>query len=286
MIAEDDPHWFTETLHTGVAQRLAISRLIHRGRTAWQDVIVFDNPVLGRVVALDGALQVTERDEFIYHEMLTHVPILAHGAVGRVLIVGGGDGGILRRCLMHAVAEVTMIEIDGEFVELMRRHVPSIGGGAFEDPRTRLAIGDGAEFMRTARGFDVIIVDSTDPTGPGAVLFSPEFYADCKRALVPGGVLVTQSGVPFLQADELRLVQGRLAAAFADVTCYQAAIPTYYGGAMAFGWASDDADLRRRDLPRLTARYHAAGLKTRYYTPEIHRAAFALPAYFTPDATE
>lgn len=283
MVAEDDPHWFDETLHTGVAQRLAISHLIHHGRTAWQEVMVFDNPVFGRVVVLDGALQVTERDEFIYHEMLTHVPILAHGQVSRILIVGGGDGGILRRCLMHPVDNVTMIEIDGEFVELMRHHVPSIGGTAFDDPRTRLMIGDGAEFMRTARGFDVIIVDSTDPTGPGAVLFSPEFYADCKRALAPGGVLVTQSGVPFLQADELRLVQARLGAAFADATCYQAAIPTYYGGAMAFGWASEDPDLRRRDLATLTARYRAAGLTTGYYTPEIHQAAFVLPGYFQED---
>jgi spermidine synthase len=276
----DDALWFTETLHTGVSQRLAISRLVHQGRTAWQDVIVFDNPVFGRVVALDGALQVTERDEFIYHEMLAHVPILAHGTARRVLIVGGGDGGILRRCLMHGVSQVTMVEIDGEFVRLMRRHVPSIGGDAFDDARTRLVIGDGAEFMRTARDFDVIIVDSTDPTGPGAVLFSPEFYADCKRALAPGGVLVTQSGVPFLQADELRLVQARLGAAFADATCYQASVPTYYGGAMAFGWASDDAGLRRRDLATLTARHRAAGLATRYYTPEIHQAAFVLPGYF------
>lgn len=276
----DDALWFTETLHTGVSQRLAISRLVHQGRTAWQDVIVFDNPVFGRVVALDGALQVTERDEFIYHEMLAHVPILAHGTARRVLIVGGGDGGILRRCLMHGVSHVTMVEIDGEFVRLMRRHVPSIGGDAFDDARTRLVIGDGAEFMRTARDFDVIIVDSTDPTGPGAVLFSPEFYADCKRALAPGGVLVTQSGVPFLQADELRLVQARLGAAFADATCYQAAIPTYYGGAMAFGWASDDPGLRRQDPAVLAARYRAAGLQTRYYTPEIHQAAFVLPGYF------
>ncbi|HVJ51180.1 MAG TPA: polyamine aminopropyltransferase [Aliidongia sp.] len=280
-MAGPDQSWFTETLHAGVAQRLVISRLIHHGRTEWQEVMVFDNPVFGRVVALDGALQVTERDEFIYHEMLTHVPILAHGRVRRVLIMGGGDGGILRRCLMHAgVAEVTMVEIDGEFVELMRRHVPSISAGAFEDARVRLVIGDGAEFMRMARDFDVIIVDSTDPTGPGAVLFSPEFYADCQKALTPGGVLVTQSGVPFLQDEELTLVQARLGAVFADATCYQASIPTYYGGAMAFGWASDDAGLRRHDRAALAARYEAAGLVTRYYTPEIHQASFALPGYF------
>jgi spermidine synthase len=275
--------WFIETLYGAIAQRFAIQRLVHAGRTAWQEVVVFDNAIFGRVVALDGAIQVTERDEFIYHEMLTHVPMLAHGQIRRVLIIGGGDGGILRRCLMHkGLVEAVLVEIDGEFVDLMRRHVPSIGAGAFDDPRARLVIADGADFMRNeARDFDLIIVDSTDPTGPGAVLFSAEFYLDCKAALAPGGILVTQAGVPFLQGDELRLVQARLGAVFADTSFFQAAVPSYYGGAMAFGWASDDPSLRRRNAEDLAARLRDAGIVTGYYTAEIHQGAFALPGYFT-----
>jgi spermidine synthase len=276
--------WFVETLHPGVAQRFAVSRLIHHGRTRWQDVAIFDNPAFGRIVALDDAIQVTERDEFIYHEMLVHVPMLAHGAVRRALIIGGGDGGILRRCLMHRGLEAAvMVEIDGEFVELMRRHLPGIGAGAFDDPRGTLVIGDGAAYMRNARGFDLIIVDSTDPMGPGAVLFTEEFYRDCRAALAPGGVLVTQAGVPFLQSEELHLVQARLGTVFADAACFQAAVPSYYGGAMAFGWASDDPSLRSRPVEAIARQFAAAALEARYYRPAIHQAAFAIPAYWDAD---
>jgi spermidine synthase len=278
--------WFVETLHQGVTQRFAVSQIIHHGRTAWQDVAIFDSPAFGRVVALDDAIQVTERDEFIYHEMLVHVPVLAHGAVRRVLIIGGGDGGILRRVLLHArVEQAVLVEIDGEFVELMRRHLPAIGAGAFEDPRAALVIGDGAHYIRDASGFDLIIVDSTDPMGPGAVLFSEEFYRDCRAALAPGGVLVTQAGVPFLQGEELRLVRSRLRSVFADAAAFQAAVPSYYGGAMAFGWASDDRALRMRPVEEIAARFQDSRLETRYYTPAIHAAAFALPRYFEAGAT-
>ncbi|MBP2311553.1 polyamine aminopropyltransferase [Azospirillum soli] len=273
--------WYDETLYGDVAQRFRMGRVLYRDKTDLQDLVIFENPVLGRVMALDGVIQTTEGDEFIYHEMLTHVPILAHGRARRVAIVGGGDGGMLRRCLENKTVErVTMVEIDRTVVDLSVEHLPSISAGAFDDPRANLVIADGCAFMKeTDESFDVIIVDSTDPHGPGAVLFTEEFYRDCKARLTPGGVLVTQNGVPFFQPQELKDSHQRLGRLFKDASFFVAPVPSYYGGFMAFGWATDDADLRRQTAEAIRPRFEAAGLTTRYYTPEIHAASFALPAY-------
>jgi spermidine synthase len=208
------------------------------------------------------------------------VPILAHGRAKRVLIIGGGDGGILRETLKHKVERVTMVEIDRGVVDMCLTHMPSIPGRAFDDPRTRLVIDDGARFVaRTDDRFDVIIVDSTDPMGPGEVLFTETFYRHCHRILTKGGVLVNQNGVPFMQGDEVTMTYRRRRKFFRDVGFYVAAVPSYYGGFMTLGWASDDRKLGRVPLTTLKRRFAAARLKTRYYTPEIHRAAFALPAF-------
>lgn len=273
--------WFDETLYRHVAQRFAVSRIVFRERTEHQDLVIFENPVMGRVLALDGVIQTAEGDEFIYHEMLTHVPILAHGSARRVLIVGGGDGGMAREALKHgAVERVTMVEIDRGVVDLCATYLPSIGAAAFKDPRLDLVIADGAAFVKSCRDrFDVIIVDSTDPQGPGAVLFTQEFYADCRRCLAPGGILVTQNGVPFFQPDELRNTARRLKGLFADTAFYLAAVPTYYGGFMAFGWGCDSAAPRQAAPAELARRHAAAGIATRYYTPALHAASFALPRF-------
>ncbi|MBV0912264.1 polyamine aminopropyltransferase [Anianabacter salinae] len=271
--------WSVERLHGDHAQALREARVLYDSETAHQRLRVFENPTFGRVLTLDGVVQVTEGDNAIYHEMLTHVPILAHGAVRRVLIIGGGDGGMAREVLRHAgVEHVTMVEIDAGVVAFSKDYLPGVSQGAFDDPRLDLVIADGAEFMKTAAGFDVIIVDSTDPVGPGEVLFTDSFYGHARRALADGGILVTQNGVPFLQGEELTNTMRAFKALFSDWGCYTATVPTYSGGPMAFGWGTDGA-ARDVDLATLTARFDAAGLAPFYYTPEVHKAAFALPGY-------
>ncbi|WMS42535.1 polyamine aminopropyltransferase [Acuticoccus sp. MNP-M23] len=252
-----------------------------------QDLAVFQNPTFGKMMILDGAVQVTERDEFIYHEMMAHVALFAHGAVRRVLIVGGGDGGIAREVLRHrAVASITLVEIDGAVVDLCRAEFPAISAGAFDDPRLRVVIADGAAFVAgTEDRFDVIIVDSPDPVGPGAVLFQPPFYRACKAALAPGGLMVTQSGMPFLTPGWFASHAETLRTVFPAREFFLSTVPSYTGGPMAHGLLPAEPAAATPALETLATRYAAAGIATRYYTPEIHRAAFALPPYIGTLAT-
>lgn len=274
--------WLAETIHHlhGYEQRLEVVRELYRETTGFQDLCIVETAYFGRVLVLDGAVQTTERDEFFYHEMLVHVPMLAHGNARRVLIIGGGDGGILREVLRHPVDTAVMVEIDGRVVETCRELMPALSQGAFDDARVDLRIADGIAYVAEAQGrFDVIIVDSTDPMGPGEVLFTEAFYADCSRLLGAGGVLVTQCGVPFLQPWEVTESYGRLKAHFRDAGFYTIIVPTYVGGYMTLGWASNDAALRRQPEDVLDARFAAAAMPTRHYTPAVHRAAFVLPPF-------
>ena len=273
--------WVEETLHDDLHVKLKADRVLLDSESAHQRLVLFENATFGRVLALDGVLQTTEKDEFIYHEMLAHLPILAHGRVRKVLIIGGGDGGMLEEVMKHGTVEkVTMVDIDDTVIELAKRYLRSICGQAFEDPRTDLVIADGTAFVADcAERYDVVIVDSTGPIGPGEALFTANFYRNCKACLSPGGVLVTQNGVPFLQSGELADTLACLRPLFADVSCYLATVPTYVGGPMAFGWASDDETLRQQAPEVLHERLRQAAIETRYYTPEVHLAAFALPPY-------
>ena len=270
--------YFTEMLHEEIGQRLKVDNVLYHDKTEHQDLIIFENARFGRVMALDGVVQTTEGDEYIYHEMLTHVPILAHGNVKRVLIIGGGDGGMAREALRHQDIEVTMVEIDRGVVDFCAKYLPNHNAGAFEDPRFNLVITDGCKFVKeTDERWDVIIVDSTDPIGPGEVLFTQEFYGDCKRCLTEGGIIVTQNGVPAVQPDEVTNSYRRLGAHFGDVSFYLATVPTYQGGPMAFGWATDNRGLRHQGADVIAERLEKAGLTPRYYTADVHVAAFALP---------
>ncbi len=272
--------WFRETLHEGIGQEIRVDEVYFESDTGQQALSIFGNRHLGRVMTLDGVVQTTEADEFIYHEMLAHTPILAHGNVESVLIIGGGDGGMLREVLKHPALRVTQVEIDQAVIDLAREYLPNHSAGSFDDPRATIVIADGMDFVReTDQRFDVIISDSTDPVGPGEVLFTDDFYALAKRCLAPGGVLVTQNGVPFVQMEEVINTRRRMSPHFVDMTFYCAAVPTYYGGIMTFAWGTDDKALRRTSLEVLGWRARHVGLKTRYYNAAVHQGAFALPQF-------
>jgi len=216
--------------------------------------------------------------------MLTHVPLLAHGDAKNVLIIGAGDGGVLRRVLQHkGVERAVMVEIDGEVIRLCKEFLPMIAGDAWTNPRADVIVGDGIDYVRRApdASFDVIIVDSTDPIGVGEALFTDEFYANCARILTERGLVVNQCGVPFMQADELRETSVRRAKFIPHVGAYVAAVPTYVGGFMTLGFAAKQAGLGQVPVETIRARAVAAGMldQTKYWTPEIHVGAFNLPPY-------
>jgi spermidine synthase len=210
---------------------------------------------------------------------LSHVPLFAHGRAERVLIVGGGDCGLAAEVLKHRnVRKVVQIEIDPQVVKLARAYFADMNGAVFSDRRFRLIIGDGADFVgRTEDRFDVILVDSTDPGGVSTPLFTETFYRNARGCLKPGGVLIAQIGLPFLQAPAFQTAMERLASVFPLVSCYLVPIPCIFGGPLAFGWASNIVSPGSPGLDVLTARHDASRVATRYYTPELHRASFVLP---------
>lgn len=276
--------WIEETLYPDWGQRFRVVRELARVRSDFQDIVIFESAGHGRVMMLDGVVQITERDEFVYQEMIAHVPMLAHGDVRDALIIGAGDGGVLRRVLQHRDLErVTMVEIDGEVIRLARQYMPGIAGDAWDDRRAQILVGDGIQHVRDAASgsVDLIIVDSTDPIGVGEVLFSNAFYRDAARVLRQGGLIVNQCGVPFMQEDELRETSARRRDFFDSVGAYVAAVPTYVGGFMTLGFSARQSGLDAVPLETVRARAASAGVlgTTRYWSPELHVASFQLPPY-------
>jgi spermidine synthase len=271
-----------ETLHPHFRVSMQADRVLFENKTEHQHLIIFDNATFGRVMMLDGVVQLTTRDEFIYHEMMAHVPLFALGGTARqVLVIGGGDGGVLREVLKHqSVQRAVLCEIDSTVIDLSREHLPEISASAFDDPRVEVVIADGVKYVaeRDER-FDAIIVDSTEPVGPAAVLFTREFFEGCKRCLSEPGVLITQNGLPFLHPDHLRGTMRLFGELFEDSATYLVDQPTYFGGPFALAWACNDKSLRQTPHDVLASRFSSSGLKPRYYTPELHNAAFVLPGY-------
>jgi spermidine synthase len=279
-----EERWIAETLFDDLGFRMTfkVDKVLYEMQTEHQHLVLFEQPFFGKMLMLDGATQITKKDEFIYQEMMSHVPLFAHGNARDVLIIGGGDCGIAEEVLKHkTVKRLTQVEIDPAVVEFSKEHFPEFTKPVFADKRFESVIDDGMKYVaRTERRFDAIIVDSTDPQGPGKVLFSQKFYAACKRCLTKGGVLVTQNGVPIFQPAELVSSVSKFRKLFADGGCYVAAIPTYIGGHMAMGWATDNRKLRQTPVKTIAARYRKAGrFSTKYWTPEVHTAAFALPRF-------
>ena len=270
--------WYQERLHGDFRQSILRLKSLYKSQTKFQKIEIFENQTLGRVLVLDDVVQATEADEAHYHEMLVHVPGFALENISRVLILGGGAGGALREILRHAIEAVTLVDIDGEVVSAARRYFPSLSAGCFDDSRVTVHIQDGVNYLKETREqFDLIIVDSTDPIGPGKVLFETNFYSACRACLAPGGVLVTQNGVPFLQSEELVTTNKNMKSLFVYCGFYFTSVPTYFGGMMALAWASEATDLSQMDKEMVRKRFAASSMRMRYYTPDIHFSAFAMP---------
>jgi spermidine synthase len=273
-----DVEWITDPGGPSFAHVYRVDRMLHDGRSAYQQIRVIENADFGRMLILDEAVQTTERDHFIYHELLGHVPLCTHRQPRRALIIGGGDGGLLREVLRQPIEHVTMVELDREVVEVTRRFIPSIPGDAYEDPRTRLLIEDGIAFARnTSERFDVAMVDSTDPKGPSLGLFSTEFYGSLARVLGPAGAVAVQSGSPLYQQDLIATVRRHMTPHFKHVRLYLGAVPTYPGVLWSFTIGSQDRDPRRVSEAEIAERL--ASIPTQYYTPASHAHLFDLPPF-------
>ena len=275
---------FSERLHKGYAQAMEITRTLAAERSRYQEIKIFDTASNGRVMTLDDIVQITTRDESAYAEMLTHLPLLEHGKAERVMIVGGGDLSIADEALKHrGVREVVLVEIDDRVIELCREHFAEINAKAFRDKRLMIEIADAFEYLgrpESRNRFDLIIADRPDPVGPGKALFGETFYERVKRALKPGGYATFQTGVPFYQPREITEALNELAGFFPRSGLYLTVVPTYIGGYMALSWAGKGKRLGTPDGIKAAARrFRAAKLKTDYYNPEIHAAAFALPEW-------
>lgn len=268
--------WISDIVGPGYSQSIQVDSILYDGRSAYQHIQIATSPLFGRMLILDNAVQTTEADEFTYHEMLVHPALVTHPRPQQVLVIGGGDGGTLEEVLKHPVEQATMVEIDREVVEVSRTFLPSICGRAFEDPRARLLIDDGIAFVRgTRERFDVILVDSTDPKGPGVPLFSAEFYTACARVLTDDGMLVAQSGSYVFQAALTADVRTHLASVFPTVVTYWAAVPAYPGVLWTFSCGSKRHDPRALGAEHIASRL--ASVSTHYYEPRMHATAFTLP---------
>ncbi|MBI4496732.1 MAG: polyamine aminopropyltransferase [Chloroflexi bacterium] len=279
---DGDQTWFGEREPVGFEQRIQVRRVLYETRSPYQLIQVLDTAPFGTMLVLDRAVQTTAADEFTYHEMLVHPALTSVAHPQRVLIIGGGDGGCLRRVLQHPVQAAHLVEIDGQVIDVSRRYLEEIAAGAFDDPRAHLVLADGVEYVRQAVGpFDVVIIDSTDPTPSGLShsLFSVEFYRDIRRLVGDHGVLVTQSGSPLFHLRELLSTVSRLRQVFSLVQVYLALIPSYPGVVWSFTVASSALDVAHLAPAQIEQRLAERGISPRYYHPHLHGASFILPTF-------
>jgi len=272
-----------ERLHQGYAQSMEITKVLADEQSRFQHIRIFDTVANGRVMTLDDIVQITSRDESAYADMLTHLPMLEHGKVERVMIVGGGDLSIADEALKHKnVKEVVLVDIDERVIALCKKHFGEVNSKAFKDKRMVVEAADAFEYLgrkSSKNRFDLIIADRPDPVGPGKALFGETFYDRVKGALKKGGYATFQTGVPFYQPWEITEALQELKAFFPACGLYLTVVPTYIGGFMALSWATKGGRPlgTAAGIKKATAAYKKAKLKTDYYNPAIHAAAFALP---------
>ncbi|MBQ4226537.1 MAG: polyamine aminopropyltransferase [Oscillospiraceae bacterium] len=270
--------WFTEVHSADAKMSIRVDKQLHSEQSEYQRIDVFESPEFGRFLILDGYMMLTEKDEFIYHEMITHPAMASFPGVKKALVIGAGDGGTLRELSRYKTIEhIDMAEIDERVVEVCREFIPRTACG-LDDPRVHIHYEDGLKYVRRKEDFyDLIIVDSTDPFGPGEGLFTSEFYGNCYKALTENGILINQHESPYY-ADDAKAMQRahrRIREFFPICRVYQAHIPTYPSGHWLFGFASKTIDPLRFDADG----WNALGLKTRYYNTELHKGCFAIPNY-------
>lgn len=271
--------WFTEKHTDDVDLSIRVRKQLYSGKSYYQQIDVFDTYEFGRVLTLDGFIMLTEKDEYIYHEMVTAVPMAVNPDIKNVLVIGAGDGGTVRELTRYpSVEKIDMVEIDEQVVKVCREYLPQTAC-RFDDPRVHLYFEDGLKFVRRKSGeYDLIIVDSTDPFGPGEGLFTKEFYGNCFKALTDSGILINQHESTYYDSyvDMVTRTHKRIGASFPVTMVYQAHIPTYPSGHWLFGFASKNLhpvyDLK-------ADRWNALGIETGYYNTELHKGCFALPNY-------
>ncbi len=278
-----DGDWYYEEGFGAVRFGIRVEALLHEETSEYQKLAVYDTPFFGKMLTLDGVMMFTERDEFVYHEMLTHVPLCSVPGATDVLIVGGGDCGCLREVLRHdSVRRVVQCDIDERVTRVCEKFFPWVQPAA-SDPRAELVFDDGVRFIeQNENAFDVVIIDSTDPRGPGVGLFLADFYAKVARALKPGGVMTAQTESPHWDPRMVGAIYGQMRRAFGHVSAYTVAVPVYPSGLWSLAYASND----RRHTDFFDAE-RAAGLEegSKYYDRGVHSAAFSLPR-FARAATE
>ncbi|MEW6182246.1 MAG: polyamine aminopropyltransferase [Bacillota bacterium] len=266
--------WYTENQNSNLRLSCLVTRTLHVEETSYQHLAVLETPGFGRVLLLDGIVQTTVWDEYIYHEMIAHVPLNTHRDPKRVLVIGGGDGGTARETVRHPKVEKTvMVEIDERVVAASREYLPELSAG-FGDPKLELRIDDGIKHVAECKGeYDVAVIDSTDPIGPAVGLFSRDFYEKLAGALKDDGLFVAQTESPLFNLDFIERIYNDLKGIYPIVRTYLAVVPSYPGGLWSFTMGSKKYDPLTVDLDKIP------GLSYRYYNREIHRASFALPQF-------
>ncbi|MDP8012001.1 MAG: polyamine aminopropyltransferase [Thermoplasmata archaeon] len=253
-------NWFGEKQTDDVMLSMKYDRILFHKKSKYQMIDLIENKTYGKVLFIDNTFQLTERDEFIYHEMLAHIALFSIERPKKVLIIGGGDGGLARECLKHDIDDLKLVEIDEDVVNVSKKFLPSLSV-SFNDSKMKIFIDDGAEFIKNSNEkFDAVLIDSTDPVGPAAVLFETEFYNNIKKILNNGGIVGTQSGSPFMFPEHLKKAYGNMRKIFNFVKVYTATIPTYPGAIWSFTFASNNDIIRKREV----------NVKTKYYNEKIH----------------
>lgn len=280
----NNEYWFKEELYSDYRQLIKVSKIFAQKITKdkrgnpLQKLLILETPRFGKVLILDEIVQLTEADEKYYHEPFAHIPLLTCPDPKNILIIGGGDGGILREVVKHKVVSIDLVDIDGEVIKFTRRHMPDFARKAWQDPRLKIHIEDGAKFVKDdKKKFDVIIIDSPDPIGPAKSLFQAGFYSDCKKILSPEGIIMRQTGSPFLQRSELPSNFRQMKKIFPEVQVFLTAVPTYIGGYFTFVAASFKKNIFEESLIEIRQRFDKLNLKTKWYNSQMHKSSMVLP---------